>query len=86
MVREVVVSPRVMEVLATDTLQMPRVIVVRLQKIAYLPQEKTYLVLKITNLPLVKEVLLEENVVCHSLLESFFDCFDALGVPGLLSI
>lgn len=86
MVREVVFSPRVMEVLAADKPQMPRVMVVRLQEIEYLPQEKTYLVLKITNLPLVKEVLLDENVVCHSLLESFLYFLAALGVPGLLSI
>lgn len=80
------VSPRVMEVLATDKPQMPKVTVVRLQEIAYLPQEKTYFVLEIKNLPLVKEVLLDENVVCHSLLESFLDCFVPFGVPGLLSI
>lgn len=86
MVREVVVSPRVMEVLATVKPQTPRVMEVRLQEKEYLPQEKTYLVLKIKNLPLVKEVLLDENVVCHSLLESFLDCLVALGVPGLLSI
>lgn len=86
MVREVVFSPRVMEVLVTETPQAPKVIVVRLQEIEYLPQEKMYLVLKIKNLPLVKEVLLDENVVCHSLLESFLDCLVALGVPGLLSI
>lgn len=39
-----------------------------------------YLVLRIETLPLVKEVLLDENVVFHSLLESFLDCLAALGV------
>lgn len=85
-VRELVFSPRVMEVLPTAKPVMPKVMVVLLQEIEYLPQEMAYLVLRIKTLPLVKEVLLDENVVFHSLLESVLDCLVALGVPGLLSI
>jgi len=84
-VRELVVSPRVTEVLPTATLALPKVTVVLLQKTEFLPQEMTYLVLRIETLPLVKEVLLDENVVFHSLLESFFDCWAALVVLALAS-
>lgn len=90
MVRELVVSPRVAEVLPTAKLVLPKIMVVLLQKIEDLPQEMAYLVLRIETLPLVKEVLLDENVVFHSWLESFLDCLAALGVlaptSGLLSI
>lgn len=79
-VRELVVSPRVTEVLPTAKLLLPRVTVVLLQEREYFPQEMAYLVLRIETLPLVKEVLLDENVVFHSLLESFLDCLAALGV------
>lgn len=79
-VRELVVSPRVTEVLPTAKLVLPKVTVVLLQEMDDLPQEMAYLVLRIETLPLVKEVLLDENVVFHSLLESFLDCLTALGV------
>lgn len=79
-VSELVVSPRVTEVLPTATLVLPKVTVVLLQEIEDLPQEIMYLVLRIDTLPLVKEVLLDENVVFHSLLESFLGCLAALGV------
>lgn len=89
-VRELVVSPRVTEVLPTAMLVLHKVTVVLLQEIEDLPQEMAYLVLRIETLPLVKEVLLDENVVFHSLLESFLDCLAALGVlaaaSGVLSI
>ncbi|KAF1379836.1 hypothetical protein PFLUV_G00180210 [Perca fluviatilis] len=62
-VRELVVSPRVTEVLPTAMLVSPKVMVVLLQKIDDLPQEMAYLVLSIENLPLVKEVLLDKNEV-----------------------
>lgn len=80
LVRELVVSPRVTEVLPTAKPLLPKVMVVRLQEMEYLPQEMAYLVLRTETLPLVKEVLLEENVVFHSLLESFLDCLAALGL------
>lgn len=83
--REVVVSPRVTEVSPTAILILHKVTVVLLQEIEDLPQEMAYLVLRIETLPLVKEVLLDENVVFHSLLESFLDCFAALGVLVLAS-
>lgn len=79
-VRELVVSPRVTEVLPTAKLVLPKVAVVLLQEMDDLPQEMAYLVLRIESLPLVKEVLLDENVVFHSLLESFLDRLTALGV------
>lgn len=79
------VSPRVTEVLPTAMLVLPKVTVVLLQVIEDLPQEMTYLVLRKEALPLVKEVLLDENVVFHSLLESFLDCLGALGVLVLAS-
>lgn len=79
-VRELVVSPRVTEVVPTVTVVMPKVTVVLLQEIEDLPQEMAYLVLKSETLPLVKEVLLDENVAFRSLLESFFDCLASLGV------
>lgn len=89
-VRELVVSPRVTEVVPTATLRLHKVTVVLLQEIDDLPQEMAYLVLRIETLPLVKEVLLDKNVVFHSLLESFLDCLAALGVlaraSGVLSI
>lgn len=85
MVRELVVSPRVTDVLPTDMLVFPKVVVVLLQEIEDLPQEMAYLVLRNETLPLVKEVLLDENVVFHSLLESFLGCLDALGVLALAS-
>lgn len=81
-VRELVVSPRVTEVVPAVTVVMPRVTVVLLQEMDDLPQEMAYLVLKSETLPLVKEVLLDENVVSHSLLESFFDCLASLGVSA----
>lgn len=84
-VRELVVSPRVTEVVPTAKLLLPTVMVVLLQEIEYLPQEMAYLVLRIETLPLEKEVLLDENVVFHSLLESFLDCLAALGVFALAS-
>lgn len=78
-VRELVVSPRVTEVLPTAKPMLPKVAVVLLQETADLPQEMANLVLRIETLPLVKEVLLVESVVFHSLLESFLDCLAALG-------
>lgn len=84
-VRELVVSPRVTEVFPTAKLVLPKVTVVLLQEMDDLPQEMAYLVLRIETLPLVKEVLLDENVVFHSLLESFLDCLTALGVFPLAS-
>lgn len=78
-VRELVVSPRVTEVLPTAKLVLPKVMVVLLQEMEDFPQEMAYLVLRSETLPLVKEVLLDENVVFHSLLESFLDCLAALG-------
>lgn len=87
-VRELVVSPRVTDVLPNAMPVLPKVTVVLLQEMDDLPQEMAYLFLRIETLPLVKEVLLDENVVFHSLLESF--CLDALGVlalaPGVPSI
>lgn len=80
LVRELVVSPRVTEVLPTAKPLLPNVTVVLLQEMAYLPQEMACLVLRTETLPLVKEVLLEENVVFHSWLESFLDCLAALGL------
>lgn len=86
-VRALVVSPRVTEVFPTAMLVFPKVTVVRLQEIEDLPQEMAYLVLRIKTLPLVKEVLLDENVVFHSFLESFLDClgvlFLASAVPSI---
>ena len=80
LVRELVVSPRVTEVLLTAKPLLPKVMVVLLQERQYLPQEMAYLVLRTETLPLVKEVLLEENVVFHSLLESLLDCSAARGL------
>lgn len=80
LVRELVVSPRVSEVLLTAKPLLPKLMVVLLQQMQYLPQEMAYLVLRTETLPLVKEVLLDENVVFHSLLESFLDCVAALGL------
>lgn len=80
LVRELVVSPRVSEVLLTATPLLPKATVVLLQEMQYLPQEMAYLVLRTETRPLVKEVLLEENVVFHSLLESFVDRLAALGL------
>ncbi|KAK5856033.1 hypothetical protein PBY51_007656 [Eleginops maclovinus] len=51
--RELVFSPRVTEVLPTATLVLPKVTVVLLQEIEELPQEMAYLVLRIETLPLV---------------------------------
>lgn len=84
-VRELVVSPRVTEVLPSAMQMLPKVMVVLLQEIEDLPQEMAYLVLRIETLPLVKEVLLDENVVFHSLLESFLGCLTAFGVLALAS-
>lgn len=84
-VRELVVSPRETEVLPTAMLVLPKIVVVLLQEIEYLPQEMVYLFLRIETLPLVKEVLLDENVVFHSLLEFFLDFLAALGVLALAS-
>lgn len=83
--RELVVSPRVTEVLATVMLLPPKVTMVLLQENEDFPQEMNNLVLRNETLPLVKEVLLDENVVFHSLLESFLDCLASLGL-GPLSI
>lgn len=80
LVRELVVSPRVSEVLLTATPLLPKATVVLLQEMQYLPQEMAYLVLRTEARPLVKEVLLEEKVVFHSLLESFVDRLAALGL------
>lgn len=85
LVRELVVSPRVAEVLLTAKPLLPKVMVVLLQQMRYLPQEMAYLVLRTETLPLVKEVLLEENVVFHSLLESFLDRLAALGLSAPVS-
>lgn len=89
-VSELVVSPRVTEVLPNAMWMLPKVTVVLLQEIENLPQEMAYLVLRIETLPLVKEVLLDRNVVFHSLLASFLDCLAPLGVlapaSGFLSI
>lgn len=79
-VRALVVSPRVTEVLPTAKPLLPKVMVVLLQEMEDRPQEMAYLVLRMETLPLVKEVLLDENVVFHSLLESFSGCLPALGV------
>lgn len=84
-VRELVVSPRVTEVLPTAKVVLPKVMVVLLQETEDLPQEMAYLVFRVETPPLVKEVLLDENVVFHSLLESLFDCLAALGVFALAS-
>lgn len=81
--RELVISPLVMDVLTTATPVLPKVAVLLLQETEDLPQEKAYLVLRIETLPLVKEVLLDGNVVFHSLLESLFNCVDVLGVFAL---
>lgn len=80
LVRELVVSPRLSEVLLATKPLLPSAMVVLLQEMQYLPQEMAYLVLRSETLPLVKEVLLEENVVFHSLLESFLDRVAALGL------
>lgn len=79
-VRELVVSPRVIDVLATAKPMLPKVRLVLLQAMEDLPQEMAYLFLRKETLPLVKEVLLDEYVAFHSLLESFLDCFAAPGV------
>lgn len=88
-VRELVVSPRVTEVLPTVTLVFPKVTVVLLQEIEVFPQEMAYLVLRMETLPLVKVVLLDKNVVFHSLFESVLGCLAVLGVfaaaPDILS-
>lgn len=81
--RELVVSPRVTEVLATVMLLLPKFIMVLLQENEDFPQEMNNLVLRNETLPLVKEVLLDENVVFHSLSESFLDCLAALCVFAL---
>lgn len=85
LVRELVVSPRVSEVLLTAKPLLPSAMVLLLQEMQYLPQEMAYLVLRTEALPLVKEVLLDENVVFHSLLESFLDCLAALGLSAPVS-
>lgn len=85
-VRELVVSPRVTEVVPAAKLVLPKVTVVLLQEMEDLPQEMAYLFLRIETLPLLKEVLLDENVVFHSLLESFLDCLPALGVSAPVSV
>lgn len=89
-VRELVVSPLVTEVLPAAKLLSPNAMVVLLQQMEDLPQEMAYLVLRTEILPLVKEVLLDENVVPHSCFESFLDCLAALGLslptPAALSI
>lgn len=81
MTRELVVSPRVTVVFTTLVPALPKVTMVLIQEIADFPQEMKYLVLWIKNLPLVKEVLLDVNVVFHSLLESFLNCLAAF-VPA----
>lgn len=89
-VRVLVVSPRVTEIMPTAKLLVPSVMLVLLQEMEVLPQEMAYLVLRNETLPLVKEVLLDEYVVFHSLLESFLDClvsFDCFALPSdVLSI
>lgn len=88
--RELVVSPRVTEVLPIATVVFPKLAVVLLQETEDLPQEMAYLVFRIETLPLVKEVLLDKYAVFHSSAESFFDGFaglDALALAsGVLSI
>lgn len=84
-VRVLVVSPRVTEMMPTAKPLLPSVMPVLLQEMEVLPQEMAYLVLRNETLPFVKEVLLDENVVFHSLLESFLDCFAAFGSFALLS-
>lgn len=79
------VSPRVTEVLPTAMLVFPKVTVVLLQQMEDLPQEMMYVVLRIATLPLVKEVLLEEKEVFHSLLESFFGGLAVLAAFALAS-
>lgn len=76
-VRVLVVSPRVTEVVPTAKPVLPNFMLVLLQEMEDLPQEMAYLVLRSEILPLVKEVLLDENVVFHSLLKSFLDCLPA---------
>jgi len=85
LLRELVVSPRVIEVLPNAMLMLHKVRVVLLQEIEYLPQEMAYLVRRIETLPLVKEVLLDRNVVSHSFLASFLDCLASSGVVALAS-
>ncbi|MED6235825.1 RUN domain-containing protein 3A, partial [Ataeniobius toweri] len=60
--KELVVSPRVTEVLATVMLLLPKVTMVLLQENEDFPQEMNNFVLRNETLPLVKEVLLDENV------------------------
>lgn len=82
LVRELVVSPRVSEVLLAVTPLLPKARVVLLQQMQYLPQEMAYLDLRTESRPLVKEVLLEEKVVFHSLLEALVERWAALGLFG----
>lgn len=84
-VRVLVVSPRVTEIMPRAKPLVPSVMPVLLQEMEVLPQEMAYLVLRNETLPLVKEVLLDENVVFHSLLESFLDCLAAFGCFALPS-
>lgn len=84
-VRALVVSPRVTEVVPTAKPVLPNFMLVLLQEMEDLPQEMAYLVLRSEILPLVKEVLLDENVVFHSLLESFLDCLPAFDDLALAS-
>lgn len=84
-VRVLVVSPRVTEIMPTVKPLVPSVMLVLLQEMEVLPQEMAYLVLRNETLPLVKEVLLDEYVDFHSLLESFLDCFVSFGCFALPS-
>ncbi|KAK9535279.1 hypothetical protein VZT92_007669 [Zoarces viviparus] len=60
--RELVVSPRVTEVLPKAMWMLPKVTVVLLQEIENVPQEMAYLVLRIETLPLVKETFLRLDI------------------------
>lgn len=83
--KELVFSPRVTEVVPIVTLVLPKVMVVLVQEIDDFPQEMAYLVLRTKDVPLVKVVLLDRKVVFHSPLDSLFDVFAGLGVLALVS-
>lgn len=89
-VRELVVPPRVTEVVPTVTLMLPKVKVVLVQEMDDVPQEMAYLVLRNAVVPLEKLVLLDRKVVFQSPRESLFNVFAGLGVlvlgSGFLSI
>lgn len=88
--RELVVPPRVTEVVPIVTLLLPKVKVVLVQEMEDVPQERPYFVRRNEVVPLEKAVLLDRKVVFQSPRESLFDVFAGLGVlflaSGLLSI